>query len=62
MAYAHQVADIKDNMGFVIQHKEKFYFLSYILYLELKNKGKKGVKLKDLIDLEAFIDGSENIK
>ena len=33
--------------GFLIYHKEKIYFLSFEKFLDLEEKGRKGVKLED---------------
>ena len=51
MDYAKIVADIQDNMGFVIEWERtpgKFYYLSHEIYKEMKKLGEKSVKINSL--------------
>lgn len=54
MQYAKCIAEIKDNMGFVIKQENNFYFMSYDYYLNHKDSS-KSVKLSDLPKLDNLI-------
>lgn len=60
MKYANVVAEIQDNMGFIINKNESFYFVSYFECVKMMEQGKKGVNIKDLINLELFLEGVKN--
>lgn len=57
MDYAKIVAEIEDNMGFVIEWERtgKFYYLSHKLFKEMKKNGEKSVKIESLSLLEDLI-------
>lgn len=55
MRYASLIADIKDNMGFVINKGEDFYFLPYQLYLELEAEKCNGIIVTRLVKLEHIL-------
>lgn len=59
MSYANKVAEIKDNMGFVIKYEQELYFLPYETFVEMKNKGQKSVKIELLDKLEVLL-GDQN--
>ena len=59
MSYAYAIAEIKDNMGFVIEYNNELYFLNYHMYVEMKNKGQKSVKIELLEKLEVLL-GEDN--
>jgi hypothetical protein len=64
MRYANYVANIHDNMGFIIEWDRtpgKFYYFPYGWYKEMSNKGEKSVKIEKLLDLERIINNNENI-
>ena len=60
MRYARVVADITDNMGFVINKEEEFYYLPYELYVELEAAGCKGIAVSHLEKLEYVLKVLEN--
>jgi len=66
MKYAEKIAEIKDNMGFIINKDEEFYFLPYNIYNELKEQGHRGINVKNLEPLNEYLErvenGSNNIK
>lgn len=63
MNYANVVANIHDNMGFIIEWDRtpgKFYYFPYGWFKKMKSEGAKSVKIEKLLDLERMIkkDGS----
>lgn len=60
MQYANYIANIKDNMGFIIQQDQNLYFMSYETYLKQRELS-KSIKLSDLPRLDNLIMKANNI-
>lgn len=63
MSYANNVANIYDNMGFIIiwdRTPGKFYYFPYEQFKEMRSKGEKSVKFEKLLDLERILNGNNN--
>lgn len=59
MKYCNTVANIHDNMGFIIvwdRTPEKYYYFPYGWFAEMQNRGEKSIKIEKLLDLERIID------
>lgn len=55
MKYANTIARIYDNMGFVIEWKEQFYFLDYGTIKYMVAKDIKSIKMHELPLLEEYL-------
>lgn len=66
MSYANILANIHDNMGFIIEWDRtpgKFYYFPHEWFKEMKSRGEKSIKIDKLLDLERIInknDGNKN--
>lgn len=58
MNYAKNYAKIEGNLGFIIlwdREPNKLFFLNYDIFIELKEKGLKSIKINELKDMEDVI-------
>lgn len=63
MRYSNTVANIHDNMGFIIEWDRtpgKFYYFPYGWFKKMSKEGAKSVKIGKLLDLERILNGNKN--
>lgn len=59
MKYCNVVANIHDNLGFIIEWDRtpnKFYYFPYGWYQEMNQRGEKSIKIEKLLNLERMIN------